>query len=329
MLALVAALLATSVVVLPPPPAKPTPAKPALEQPAPEKPAAEQPRPRIDVAFALDTTGSMGDEIDVVKARIVEIARKVSAGQPRPDVRFGIVAYRDRGDLYLTRLFPFTREIAEVQRSLDTLDANGGGDEPEAVAEGLSVAVHELSWDKSSTVARMIFLIGDAGPHEYPDGKNWRTVAGEAQQRGIVVHAIGCSGLSAWGDGVFAQIAHRTGGDLAHLTYAVAMRGAGGAPKTMLKAGERSYVADKALSAEEWKKGAEALAREGKVRAARADEVAASAGSLAGLGAATMAAPRGMGAGGRGAAKADDTNNLDAEIAGRIVNAAKAKGVAY
>ncbi len=46
------------------------------------------------------------------------------------------------------------------------------------------------------------------------------------------------------------RIAHRTGGDLAHLTYAVAMRGAGGAPKNMLKAGERSYVADKPLSEE-------------------------------------------------------------------------------
>ncbi|HEY4771014.1 MAG TPA: VWA domain-containing protein, partial [Myxococcales bacterium] len=67
--------------------------------------------PRIDVAFALDTTGSMGDEIDVVKEKIVDIARNVSAGQPRPDVRFGIVAFRDRGDAYVTKAFPFSREI--------------------------------------------------------------------------------------------------------------------------------------------------------------------------------------------------------------------------
>src|SRR5437868_15124335 len=86
--------------------------------------------PRIDVAFALDTTGSMGDEIDVVKEKIVEIARKLSAGQPAPDVRFGIVAFRDRGDLYVTRTFPFSREIADVEKTLRTLHAAGGGDEP-------------------------------------------------------------------------------------------------------------------------------------------------------------------------------------------------------
>ncbi|TMA11423.1 MAG: VWA domain-containing protein [Deltaproteobacteria bacterium] len=90
--------------------------------------------PRIDVAFALDTTGSMGDEIDVVKEKIVAIARNVSAGQPRPDVRFGIVAFRDRGDAYVTKAFPFSREIADVQKTLRSLDAEGGGDEPESVA---------------------------------------------------------------------------------------------------------------------------------------------------------------------------------------------------
>src|SRR5438105_8082108 len=73
--------------------------------------------PRMDVAFALDTTGSMGDEIDVVKEKIVQIARNVSAGQPRPDVRFGIVAFRDRGDAYVTKAFPFSREIADVQKT--------------------------------------------------------------------------------------------------------------------------------------------------------------------------------------------------------------------
>src|SRR5204862_2016882 len=116
--------------------------------------------PRIDVAFALDTTGSMGDEIDVVKEKIVAIARNVSAGQPRPDVRFGIVAFRDRGDAYVTKAFPFSREIADVQKTLRSLDAEGGGDEPESVAEGLYAAVHELQWDFSKSTARLIFLVG-------------------------------------------------------------------------------------------------------------------------------------------------------------------------
>ena len=59
-------------------------------------------RPRLDVAFVLDTTGSMGDEIDVVKEKLVSIAWKLSAGQPAPDVRFAVVAFRDQGDEYVT-----------------------------------------------------------------------------------------------------------------------------------------------------------------------------------------------------------------------------------
>jgi len=175
--------------------------------------------PRIDVAFALDTTGSMGDEIDVVKEKIVDIARNISAGQPRPDVRFGIVAYRDRGDAYLTKAFPFSREIADVQKALRTLDANGGGDEPEAVAEGLYAAVHELQWDFSKKTARMIFLIGDAGPHEYKDGKDWRKVTSEAAEKGITISVIGCSGLSPAGERVFEKIARMADGQMMHLTY--------------------------------------------------------------------------------------------------------------
>lgn len=306
-----------------------TPAAPASARPA----DVEHPvRPRIDVAFVLDATGSMGDEIDVVKARIVEIARKVASGQPRPDVRFGVVAYRDRGDAWLTRTFPFSRELGDVRRALASIDADGGGDEPEAVAEALSVAVHELAWDRSPQTTRMAFLIGDAGPQRYPDGKDWKVVAGEAKQAGIAVHAIGCSGLAPWADKVFAEIARRTGGELAHLTYregtAVA---ADGRRRDVLRAGARTYVAERELSAEEWKKGAEALAASGLVKEVPASSLGAfgslSAGSRA---ASAPSGPRAKaGLPGAPAAAGDEGNNLDAEIAGRIVEAAKAKGVAY
>jgi Mg-chelatase subunit ChlD len=261
------------------------------------------PRPRIDVAFALDTTGSMGDEIDVVKEKIVDIVRKISSGQPRPDVRFGIVAYRDRGDIYLTKTFPFSREISEVRRALQGLDANGGGDEPEAVAEGLYATVHELQWDFSPKTARMIFLIGDAGPHEYPDGKDWRKVVSEAAEKKITITAIGCSGLNPWAEGVFAQIAKRTGGELHHLKYTRVTTDDRGHKRTVLSEGARTYLADGELSQKDWKKGASALVKEGKVR--------------------VVAAPPPM------AASVPVNNNLDAEIASGVSAKAKALGVAY
>jgi Mg-chelatase subunit ChlD len=261
--------------------------------------------PRIDVAFALDTTGSMGDEIDVVKEKIVDIARNISAGQPRPDVRFGIVAYRDRGDAYLTKAFPFSREIADVQKTLRSLDANGGGDEPEAVAEGLYAAVHELQWDFAKGTARMIFLIGDAGPQQYADGKDWRKVTSEAAEKGITISVIGCSGLSASGERVFEKIAKMADGQMMHLTYTRVARASDGRKYSVLNEGGKTWVADRELSESDWKKGGDALAKEGKVRAAASPPPAA-----------VMEA---------GPAK----NNLDAEIAGGIRAKAEKLGVSY
>jgi len=261
--------------------------------------------PRIDVAFALDTTGSMGDEIDVVKEKIVDIARNISAGQPRPDVRFGIVAYRDRGDVYLTKTFAFSREIADVQKTLRSLDANGGGDEPEAVAEGLYAAVHELQWDFAKDTARMIFLIGDAGPHQYPDGKDWKKVTSEAAEKGITISVIGCSGLSAAGERVFEKIARMADGQMMHLTYTRVARASDGRKYSVLNEGGKTWVADRELSESDWKKGGEALAKEGKVRAAASPPPAA-----------VMEAGPGK-------------NNLDAEIAGGIRAKAEKLGVSY
>jgi Mg-chelatase subunit ChlD len=258
--------------------------------------------PRIDVAFVLDTTGSMGDEIDVVKDKIVEIARNISAGQPRPDVRFAIVAYRDRGDAYVTRAFQFSREIAQVQKTLASLTAEGGGDEPEAVAEGLYAAVHELQWDFAKSTARMIFLIGDAGPQQYRDGKDWRKVSSEAAEKGITISVIACSGLSAAGERVFEKIAKIGNGQMMHLTYTRVARAADGRKYSVLSEGSKTWVADRELTDSEWKKGGEELAKEGKVKAAAVPPPAT-----------------GMPA----------RNNLDAEIAGRVRAKAEELGVSY
>jgi len=260
--------------------------------------------PRIDVAFALDTTGSMGDEIDVVKEKIVEIARKVSAGQPRPDVRFGIVAYRDRGDAYLTKAFPFSREIASVEKTLRMLDANGGGDEPEAVAEGLYAAVHELQWDFSKDTARMIFLIGDAGPQQYRDGKDWRTVTSEAAEKGITITVIGCSGLNPSAERVFEKIARMADGQFMHLTYTRVARAGDGRKYSVLNEGGKTWVAERELSESEWKKGVAELAKEGKLRAVPAAPPAA-------------------------AYEGEMKNNLDAEIAKGVRAKAEKMGVSY
>ncbi|MDH5346070.1 MAG: VWA domain-containing protein, partial [Gammaproteobacteria bacterium] len=61
-------------------------------------------RPVIDVVFVLDTTGSMSGLIDTAKEKIWAIASTMASAQPTPDIRIGLVGYRDRGDAYVTRV---------------------------------------------------------------------------------------------------------------------------------------------------------------------------------------------------------------------------------
>jgi uncharacterized protein YegL len=183
-------------------------------------PAWSQEAPRIDVVFLIDATGSMGDEIDAVKAKIQKMISEIAVGVPAPDVRFGLVAYRDRGDEYVTSVYELTRDIDKIVDNLGQIRAEGGGDYPESLNEALHTAVNVVNWDPDPAVSRLVFLIADAPPHlDYPDDFDYREEYQMAKERGIAVHAIGASGLDEEGERVFKEIAQGTGGVFQWLTY--------------------------------------------------------------------------------------------------------------
>src|SRR4026207_1552332 len=103
--------------------------------PPPVSTASVQPAaaPRVEVAFVLDTTGSMSGLIEGAKRKIWSIANQLASGQPRPQVSIALTAYRDRGDAYVTRLHPLTDDIDGIYAELQQLAADGGGDTPESV----------------------------------------------------------------------------------------------------------------------------------------------------------------------------------------------------
>jgi len=180
----------------------------------------QQGTPRIDVVFLLDATGSMGDEIAVIKTKIREMISDIALGEPPPDVRFGIVAYRDRGDEYVTRVYALTRDIDQIVDDLHAIEATGGGDYPESLNEGLHVALDQISWDRSPEAARLVFLIADAPPHmDYAQDFDYREEAEIAARNAVVVHAIGASGLDEEGEEAFRHIATRTQGEFQWLAY--------------------------------------------------------------------------------------------------------------
>ncbi|MEZ6241411.1 MAG: vWA domain-containing protein [Phycisphaerales bacterium] len=150
---------------------------------------------RIDVVFVLDTTGSMSGLIEGAKAKIWAIANQIATAEPRPEIRMGLVGYRDRGDDYVTKLTPLTDDLDAVYADLMRFEAGGGGDGPESVNQALHEAVHAIDWGGSDAGAtlRLIYLVGDAPPHmDYEQDTPYAETCKEAVGRGIIINAIQC-----------------------------------------------------------------------------------------------------------------------------------------
>src|SRR5262245_50330689 len=122
-------------------------------------------RPQVEVVFCLDTTGSMGGLIDAAKKKIWSISNQIASGAPTPQVKIGLVAFRDRGDEYVTRVIDLTDDLDGIHQNLMKLQANGGGDTPESVNQALHEAVTKIKWSDNKKTLKLIFLVGDAPPH--------------------------------------------------------------------------------------------------------------------------------------------------------------------
>jgi hypothetical protein len=148
-------------------------------------------KPAVEVAFVLDTTGSMGGLIEGAKRKIWSIATAIVDSNPDADIRMGLVAYRDIGDDYVTRTFDLTTDIQDLYANLLELKARGGGDWPESVNEALDVAVNKLRWTQASDTRRIVFLVGDAPPHmDYAQDTKYPTTLAVAKQKDIIVNAV-------------------------------------------------------------------------------------------------------------------------------------------
>ena len=148
-------------------------------------------KPTVEVAFVLDTTGSMGSLIEGAKRKIWSIATAIVDSNPDADIRMGLVAYRDIGDDYVTRTFDLTTDIQNLYANLLELKARGGGDWPESVNEALDVAVNKLRWTPSGDVRRIVFLVGDAPPHmDYAQDTKYPVTLAVAKQKDIIVNTV-------------------------------------------------------------------------------------------------------------------------------------------
>ncbi len=174
-------------------------------------------RPRVEVVFALDTTGSMGGLIAAAKEKIWSIATTLASSDPAPEIRMGLVAYRDRGDTYVTKVIPLSNDLDSIYAALMDFKADGGGDGPESVNQALYDAVHGITWSQDPNAYKVVFLIGDAPPHmDYQDDVKYPATIAAASAQGIVINVVqaGQNSLTKreWtriaqlGDGAYFQV---------------------------------------------------------------------------------------------------------------------------
>jgi len=147
----------------------------------------------LEVMFVIDTTGSMGDELHYLVTELRDIIGAVQARHQQVRMRFGLVVYRDKRDTYVVRDFGFTDSLNDLQIQLSEQKARGGGDYPEAMAEGLAAALNKAQW-REGNVARLLFLIADAPPHD----ENLKAMLEQVQiarQMGIRIYPLAASGV--------------------------------------------------------------------------------------------------------------------------------------
>ncbi len=189
--------------------------------------AVPEPLP-LDVLFVMDTTGSMGEEIQRLKSTIEIIYANLAELKPRPLVRFGLVLYKDRGDEYITEVTPFTDDLDAFQASLDPVTASGGGDGPEDLESALDDAVNAMDWNKDGL--RLAFVVTDAEAHlDYNREYTYISAANDARAQAIKLYTIGTGGLPIEGEYLLRQVSQLTDARYIFLTYGESGEAEGGA----------------------------------------------------------------------------------------------------
>jgi hypothetical protein len=179
---------------------------------------------QVDLAFVVDTTGSMGPFLQTAQRQMIDLLEAIAGAAATPiDLRLAIVEYRDhppQDTTFVTRPHSFTACMRQAQDTINGLKPDGGGDAPEAVCDGLFAACGQLGWREHSR--RLAILIGDAPPHGCQDAMNdgFRngcpcgltadSITALLEQNGITLYAVG---LHHWVAQSFGRLARFTGGE--------------------------------------------------------------------------------------------------------------------
>ena len=174
----------------------------------------------VDIVFAMDATGSMGDEIEYLKTELLDIIARLQKAQDDKNLRIGSIFYRDFDYPFneLIATHDLTNDFASVNEFINSQKSIGGNSTPEAVEVALSSAVNEFTWSEDA-VARIMFLILDAPPHEDPQTlERFRELTARASAMGIRIIPLTASGIDKSSEYLMRSLALLTNGTYLFLT---------------------------------------------------------------------------------------------------------------
>jgi len=170
----------------------------------------------VDIAFVVDATGSMADEIEFLKLELEDVMQATMKKYASLTLNAASVFYRDKGDAYLVKNTPFNDDLLKTLNFIKLQSAGGGGDTPEAVDEALSMALDSLQWNKQART-RLLFLVLDAPPHAEAKERMQQLTA-RAAAMGVRIVPIACSGTDKSTEFLLRSMALATNGTYTFLT---------------------------------------------------------------------------------------------------------------
>lgn len=169
---------------------------------------------KLDLLLTIDATGSMGDEMRYLQSELQAIVSQVKARNPAVDIRHSLVVYRDKGDDYVVKTFPFMSDIEAFKDTLEAQRADGGGDMPEAMHTAMEAGL-KLDWRKDAV--KVNILVADAPPHADKITDTWETGL-MSRNRGIHIVPLAGSGVDQTAEFMMRGMAHITSGRYLFLT---------------------------------------------------------------------------------------------------------------
>ena len=169
---------------------------------------------KLDLLLTIDATGSMGDELKYLQVELQSIVDRVEASNPSVDIRHSLVVYRDKGDEYIARDFPFTDDIEAFKKSLNAQSANGGGDMPEAMHTAMTAG---LKMDWRDDALKVNLLVADAPPHDKDIAATWES-GSISRSQGIHIVSLSGSGVNKTAEFMMRGMSQMTNGRYLFLT---------------------------------------------------------------------------------------------------------------